>query len=147
MKKVVAVILSALLTICLVACGNNPKYAIEDYTWTMMSEQSFEENGAFVAFVPSDDTFDIETYPEAVVIDMTCSTKSGTFSIVDKTNDKTYNGTYKISESNVETTIYEISIDESNGTAVVSSTNYHDGTKISTMILTIDNYTLNFQSK
>lgn len=147
MKKVITIILSALLLVCLVGCGNTAKYAFNDYTWTMTSVQSVEQNGDFVAYSPSDTTFDKTTYPNAVAIEMTCSAENGTFSIVDKTNNQTYEGTYKVMNNSSESTIYEIAIGEEEGTAVVSVTKYHDETEIPTMIISIGDYALNFQSK
>lgn len=147
MKRIIAFILSALTCMCLVACGNNQKYAIDDYTWVMSTIQSVEQNGDFVAYAPSNVTFDKNAYPNAVSIDMTCSAKNGALSILDKTNNKTYNGSYKVTNNSSQTVIYEIVIEDKSGTVVVSVTDNQDGTVIPTMILSIDDYALNFQSK
>lgn len=147
MKKIIAFILSAFTCMCLVACGNKQKYAIDDCVWVMASVQSVEQNGDFVAYAPSNDTFNKEAYPNAVPIDMACTAKDGAFSILDQTNHKTYNGTYKVTKNSSQTTIYEIVIEDESGTAVVSVTNNRNGTVIPAMILSVGNYVLNFQSK
>ncbi len=147
MKKIITFILLALLSVGLVACGNTPKYAVDDYVWAMVTIQSVEENGDFIAYAPFDDTFQKDTYPNAVALDMTCDAKQGLFSVSDKTNNQTYEGTYKLTDNSSKTTIYEVVIGEKSGNAVISTTNYQDGTKTPTMILSIGNYVLNFQAK
>ncbi len=147
MKKVIALILSFALSVCLVACGNNYECAIDGYTWTMTTIQSLKTNGDVVAYAPHDATFDKDTYPTAVPVDMTCMGKDGSFHIIDKTNGTTYSGNYEVAEKDLTATIYKIVIGENIGRAVVSSTNYQDGTKIPTLIVSIGDYSLNFQSK
>lgn len=78
---------------------------------------------------------------------MTCSSKNGVLSILDETNNKTYNGSYKIASNSKQSTIYEIVLSDKSGTAVVSVTNYQDGTVISTMILSVGDYAINFKTK
>lgn len=147
MKKIVILILSTFFCLCFVACGNEQKYTIDNYTWVMSSIQSIEQNGDFVAYSPSDDTFDKAAYPNALAVDMVCNAKNGSLSILDKTNGKTYRGTYKTTKRSPQTTIYEIVIEEKSGTAVVSVTRRQDGTGIPSMILSVSGYALNFQSE
>lgn len=144
MKKVIILLLSALMCFGLIACENNHNTLISDYTWVMVSIQSVEQNGDFIAYAPSNDNFDKATYPNAVPLDMICNAKDGSFSISDKTNNKTYTGTYKATDGSSKTTIYEIIIGEKSGTAVVSVTDYQDGTTAPTMIISVDDYALNF---
>lgn len=80
-------------------------------------------------------------------VDLTCNAKDGSLSIADKTNDKLYTGTYKVSDDSPKATTYEIVIDGKSGTAVASVTSYQDGKEIPTMILSVDGYVLSFQSK
>lgn len=147
MKKIIVLILSALTSLCLVACGNNSKYAIDDYAWAMSFIQSVEQNGDFVAYAPSNDTFYKTAYPDAVAMEMTCTAKDGVLSILDKTNNKNYNGSYQITDSSSKTVIYKIVLEDKSGTAVVSVTNGQVGTVIPTMILSVGDYALNFHSK
>lgn len=147
MKKIIIFIISALLSLGLVACGNTDSYAFDGHNWNMTTIQSVKQNGDFVAYAPSDDTFDKEAYPNAVAVEMTCSAKNGTFSIANKTDGKTYEGTYKTTSRSKGSTIYEIEIGEQKGTAVVSETKYNDESKNIVLIISIGDYALNFQSK
>lgn len=151
MKKIVVFILSAILSalacMCFVACENDRKYAIDDYTWVMSSVQSVEQNGAFVAYAPSNEAFDKGAYPNAVSIDMTCNAQDGVLTILNETNNTTYCGTYTVSDRSSQTMIYEIAVEGKSGMAVVSATSAQDGTVFPTMILSVGDYALNFHSK
>lgn len=72
--------------------------------------------------------------------------KDKVLTLLDETNNKTYTGEYKELDDNFESTIYEITINETQGTAVASTMEYNDGKEIPTLIITLGDYTLNFYS-
>lgn len=141
MKKFIIFLLTVLLSVSFFGCEKTQKNVMEGYTWAMTSVQS--QNGNIVACAPSDETFYRDVYP----IEMTCIAQNGSFCIVDKTHNQSYNGIYTVMSYASETTVYEIAVGEKSGTAVVSTTNYQDETALPTMVLSIDDYTLYFQSK
>lgn len=53
---------------------------------------------------------------------------------------------YKVTDNSPESTIYEITIGEKEGTAVTAMTKYPDGTGMATLIISVDGYSLNFQT-
>ncbi len=144
MKRVIAFVLSVASCFGLSACNSAKKREISDYSWNMTTIQSIEKNGDYIAYAPSDGGLDEGNYSNAVALNMTCSAKNGTFFIIDKTNGKTYDGTYKLTASTYESAIYEILIEEKSGNAVLSATNYRNGAKILTLIISIGDYVLNF---
>lgn len=146
MKKVIIFIMVTLLSFGSIACGNTESYTFDTHLWNMTTIQSVDQNGAFVAYSPSNSTFDKDAYPNAVAVEMTCSAKNGKFYIENKTDGQTYEGTYRAMSNSEGSTIYEIEIGEQKGTAVISETKYSDGSKNIVMIISIDDYTLNFQS-
>lgn len=85
------------------------------------------------------------------MVDLMCSAADGKLTITNKTNDEIYQGTYKLSDNSLESTIYEVSIDDDTGNAVTAYTKYEDGfantSKTPTLIITIGDYTLDFQAK
>ena len=146
MKRFIAVILSVLLFVSLVGCNNTAKVPIENYDWSMATIQSTENNGAFIVYDP-DIVIDPEyTYSHCAPMKMTCEAKDGKITISDKTNNKTYEGTYKVTDKSPESTIYEITIGEKEGTAVTAMTKYPNGTGMATLIISVDGYSLNFQT-
>ena len=146
MKKFITIFLSVLLFVCLVGCGNTAKVPIENYDWNMATIQTMDNNGAFIAYDP-DIVIDPEyNYSHCTPMEMTCEANDGKITIFDKTNNKTYYGTYKITDNSPETTIYEIEINEKEGTAVASMTKYPDGTGMATLIISVDGYSLKFQT-
>lgn len=80
--------------------------------------------------------------PELVVV-----TLDGTITVTDKTNSKTYSGTYKVSRETPDGTDYEITIDGVIGHATASPTEYYSGSEIPTLPINIDGYSVYFIPK
>lgn len=138
-------VLLCLLLLLLAGCGSNgskdgivPK--IEDYSWQMTTVQSMEAEGQAVAYGPGNDS----TLETAVEILLSCTAAEGTITLTDETNGQTYYGTYKLTESDQQTLIYEVTIGGTEGMAVVSMTTYHDGSQTPTFIIGLCDYALNF---
>lgn len=138
-------VLLCLLLLLLAGCGSNgsmdgivPK--IEDYSWQMTTVQSMEAEGQAVAYGPGNDS----TLETAVEILLSCTAADGTITITDETNRQTYSGTYKLTETDQQTSTYEVTVGETEGMAVVSMTTYHDDSQTPTFIISLGDYALNF---
>lgn len=75
---------------------------------------------------------------------MVCSAEKGQFILTDQTNSKTYSGEYSVKSNSADSTIYDVSIRDAEGMAVVSYTKYNNGSKVSTLILSFEDYALSF---
>ncbi len=143
MKKLT--ILICFLALALVGCGNgeskdNDAHNIEDYSWQMTTIQSTETDGQAVAHAPG-----VSGTPDtSVEVILKCTAADGELTLTDETNGNTYTGTYKITDTNQKTRIYDVTVDDSEGMAVVSMTVYHDGSQMPTFIINLGEYTLNF---
>ena len=136
--------LGVLLCLLLLLAGCSSKDItvpkIEDYSWQMTTVQSMEAEGQAVAYGSGNDS----TLETAVEILLTCTASDGTITLTDETNGQTYSGTYKLSESDQQTSIYEITVGETEGMAVVSMTTFHDDSQTPTFIISLGDYAMNF---
>lgn len=143
MKRTISIIiLIATLTIALSACGMG-KVKIEDYEWKMRTIMHGEDNQVVVDAVGEDDP----AHPEAKIIEMTLVANDGKIIITDVTNDKTYEGTYKVTQKTPEGTDYEITIDGKSGYATVAMTKCADGTEEPTLPISLDGYSMYFYAE
>ena len=135
-------VLLCLLLLLLTGCGSKdstvPK--IEDYSWQMTTAQSMEAEGQAVAYGPGNES----TLETAVEILLSCTAADGTITLTDETNGQTYSGTYKLVETDQQTSTYEVTVGETEGMAVVSMTTYHDDSQTPTFIISLGDYALNF---
>lgn len=134
-----------LLTLLLmVGCGktNANVPSIEEYTWTMFSVQSAED-GQVIAYGERGDS----TLDTAKKIELTCVVSDGSLTITDKTNGKSYSGTYRLKDTSSQAVIYDVVIDEKEGIAVVSMTTYNDDSGEPTFIIRLDDYAVNFYAE
>ena len=135
-------VLLCLLLLLLAGCGSTdstvPK--IEDYSWQMTTAQSIEAEGQAVAYGPGNDS----TLETAVEILLSCTAADGTITLTDETNGQTYSGTYKLTETDQQTSTYEVTVGETEGMAVVSMTTFHDDSQTPTFIISLSDYALNF---
>jgi len=143
MKKIVPILLLAVMLICtLSACGvGKPK--IEDYEWKMRTIIHIEDNQAVYDAAAEEST----SHPEAKIIEMTLVAKNGKITITDVTNGKTYEGTYTVSGRNPEGTDYNITIDGKSGYAGVAMTTYADGSEEPTLPISLDGYSMYFYAE
>lgn len=135
-------LLLALLLVLLTGCSSKtPK--IDEYTWVMTSVQSMEAGGQAVAYGEGGSS----TLEGAKQIELVCEAQGGNLTLTDRTNDRTYIGTYQQSQRDSKSTIYEVSVDGTSGVAVAAMTTYQDGTQDSTLIFNLGDYTVNFFAK
>lgn len=144
MKKFLSAFLILVFTFALSAC-NSDRIAIEDYEWKMRTvmkndmEAAQNEDEMVVAVGEHD-----ELYPDAEIAEITLTAKDGTITVTDKTNSKTYSGTYKVSRETPDGTDYEITIDGVSGYATVAPTEYYNDQTIPTLPINIDGYSVYF---
>ena len=118
MKKL-CLLLAVCLLFCLTGCTRfNVK--IEDHTWQMLTVQKNELDSQILACSPAYAL--VAAYVEgATVVDMVCTAQDGKLIITDKTNQKTYEGTYEITSENKnplatdKETLYNVTIDGQTG--------------------------------
>lgn len=135
-------LLLALLLVLLTACSSKaPK--IDEYTWVMTSVQSMETGGQAVAYGEGGSS----TLEGAKQIELVCEAQGGNLTLTDRTNDRTYTGTYQQSQKDSKSTIYEVNVDGTSGVAVAAMTTYQDGTQDPTLIFNLGDYTVNFFAK
>ncbi len=148
MKKTVLILLGILIITMLLSSCASETISIEDYEWkmrTVMSgniETAQNEDALIVAVGEPD-----ELYPEAKIVDLTLIAKEGKITITDKTNNKTYTGTYKVQQKTPKGTDYEITINGQNGYATVAPTEYYDGSEVPTLPISLGEYSLYFIPK
>ena len=116
---------------------------IDEYTWVMTSVQSMEAGGQAVAYGEKGSS----TLEGAKQIELVCEAEGGNLTLTERTNDRTYTGTYQQSQRDSKSTIYEVSVDGTSGVAVAAMTTYQDGTQDSTLIFNLGDYTVNFFAK
>ena len=143
MKRIISIIIFiATLTMALSACGMG-KVKIEDYEWKMRTIMHGEDNQVVVDAVGEDDP----AHPEAKIIDMTLTAKDGKITIIDHTNNKTYEGTYKVEQKTPAGTDYKVTIDEKEGYATVAMTTYADGTEEPTLPINLGTHSIYFYAE
>ena len=143
MKRIISIIiLIATLTIALSACGSG-KMKIEDYEWKMRTIMHGEDNQVVVDAVGEYDT----AHPEAKIVEMTLVAKDGKITITDHTNNKTYEGTYKVEQKTPAGTDYKITIDGKEGYATVAMTTYADGTEEPTLPINLGTHSIYFYAE
>ena len=135
-------LLLALLLVLLTGCSSKtPK--IDEYTWVMTSVQSMEAGGQAVAYGEGGSS----TLEGAKQIELVCEAQGGNLTLTERTNDRTYIGTYQQSQRDSKSTIYEVDVDGTSGVAVAAMTTYQDGTQDSSLIFNLGDYTVNFFAK
>ena len=145
MKKLLYIVSLMLLFIFSLSSCASETISIEDYEWkmrTVMSgniETAQNEDALIVAVGESD-----ELYPDAKIVDLTLIAEDGKITITDKTNIKTYTGTYKVQKKTPKGTDYEITINGQDGYATVAPTEYYDGSEVPTLPINLGEYSLYF---
>ena len=143
MRKVISVlVVLSMLTILFSACGA-AKPKIEDYEWKM--RYVVHSDGSQVVYDAAAE--ESSTHPEAKIINMTLVAKDGKITVIDLTNNKTYEGSYTVSGENPNGTDYQIAIDGKTGYATVAMTAYADGTEEPTLPISLDGYSIAFYAK
>lgn len=144
MKKGIYIFLLLVATLVLSSCSAET-VAIDDCEWKMRSvmgndiENATDADTLVLAVGETD-----KIYPDAEIVEMTLVAENGKITITDATNDKTYSGTYKVTQKTPKSIDYEITIDGLNGYATVAPTEYYNGTEIPTLPINLGEYSLYF---
>lgn len=145
MKRVLSTVFLLLsLTLLFSSCATK-NISIEDYEWQMRTvisgdiETSKNEDSLVVAVGEPD-----KLYPDAKIVDLILIAKDGKITINDETNNKTYNGTYKVQQKTPKGNVYEVTINGQDGYATVAPTEYYDGSEIPTLPINLGEYGLYF---
>lgn len=137
MKKLCLLLVISLLL--LGGCGKNSVPKMEDFEWVMTSVQS-NEDGQVIAFGERGSS----TFDSAEQVELTCQAESGILTLTDQTNSKIYTGTYQLTQTDPQSSIYEVIVDGKEGIAVVAMTAYDDGNQEPTFIINLGDYSINF---
>lgn len=138
MKKLNIIFIA--LIFLLAGCSHTDVPKIDEYTWEMTSVQSKANEGQAVAYGERGSS----TLENALPMELICTAKDGVLMLTDRTNGKTYSGTYKQKETDPQSTHYDVTLDGADGLAVVAMTTYHDGSQDPTFIINLDEYVINF---
>ena len=141
MRKITLML--AVLLLLLPGCGSSDIPQIEDYNWIMTSVQSQEKEGQVIAYGEGGSS----TLPSAKLVKLSCKADKGNLTLMDHTNGKSYQGSYKFIERDPKSSIYKIVLEGKEGIAVVAMTSYLDGRQDPTFIISLDDYTVNFIGK
>ena len=144
-KKAIAFTPVFVVVLCIFLYSAFLKPKIEIHTWELFSAQQSEAPYFTVAhhynYTFADDENDT-LFKFSKPIELTCVAKNGKLTITDKTNDKVYNGTYKVKSWNRFTfQRYEIVIEGKKGKANISDRFNR------TLSMSIDGYNLYFVIK
>lgn len=139
-KKAVAFLPICAIALCVVLFALFAKPIIENHTWQLSSAQQAEPFFV-IAHDPEYDFADNDSslYALSKPIDLTCVAKNGKLTLTDKTNGKSYSGTYKV-KSWRRNQRYEIVIEGKKGVANISNNSLFNRM----LFMSIDGYYLNF---
>lgn len=143
MRKVTGVILVLIccfMTGCTRERTDGKNIAIEKTNWKMNIVQSVQEGGRIIACGSEN----ANTYEEAAVIDLSLIADHGKIVISDHSNNKTYELSYELLDSNSATSIYKIMVGEQQGNAVVSMTSPEGEDGEITLVIQLDDFALYF---
>jgi len=145
MKRILPVLFMLCLMVLFSACGGKEIFYIESCEWEMQAvmKNDAELTDSDEGLVPVTGKPD-EFYPDAKIIDLKLTASGGEITVADATNDKTYTGSYKISEETSREISYEIVVDGIAGYAAVSMPEHYDKEKIPTMSMDLGEYSVYF---
>ena len=143
MKRILAILaLMSILMLALSACGLG-KVKIEDYEWKMRTVMHAEDEQLVVDAVRAEDP----AHPETPIVEITLIANDGKITVTDHTNNKTYEGTYKVEQRTPAGTDYKITIDGKEGYATVAMTTYADGTEEPTLPINLGTHSIYFYAE
>lgn len=146
-KKFLISVLPIMLLLCFCGCSGNQTVKIDEYDWTMVTVQSIAENGNVIAYNPEEMSEDDIVYTEAEKMEIILTAQNGNLILSDKTGSKDYEGTYKVKKAELDTMIYEVNVNGKTGNAVISWFISSSGSKSVILILSLGDYTINFQAQ
>ena len=142
MKRIASCfLLVTLLLLAFSACAE-VRLDIEGYEWHLRTAMTVK--GGELTVVATDGTDAVHS--EAKTVDITLKVDDGRLTIIDSTNGKTYEGTYRVEGRNPRGTDYKVTVDGKEGYATVAMTTYADGGEEPTLPINLGEYSLYFYS-
>ena len=138
MKKILGLLVAFVLLFS--GCGGSDRPEIEEYHWVMDCVQSQDANGQIIAHGTGTDS----AADSAQQMALTCQAEDGELTLSDQTNQKTYTGTYPLMETNSQSSLYQVTINDEEGMAVAAMTTYPDADPKPTWILSAGDYAIHF---
>lgn len=138
LKKSISIPLFVILCVIIFAVLAKP--AIETRTWVLFTAQQKNASYAVVAHKPDYYVSNDNLFAFSKEIELTCVAKDGKLTITDKTNGKTYEGTYEPTSWG-KFQSYDVVIDGIEGTANISSGFNR------TLLVSVGDYILNFEAE
>ena len=140
MRKIFTVVLIFILA-SLSACRNPSSVPrMEEYPWTLSSVQSADKNGKVIAYGSAA----ISPWPDAIFVELECTAADGKLTVTNLPKGEDVSGTYAVSQISPDSIIYDVTLGNRSGKAVVAMTTYHDQTQTPTLIFNLDDIILNF---
>ncbi len=133
--------LPLLLILIIASCDIEKVPQIDGNTWKMETV-AISNNGSILYYNPETNLPDI--YASAKPLQLLCDADDGKISISDKTNGKTYTGTYQLEDTDFETKQYKIVFGDVEGYVITGKTKYINKDAEKTLIIAIDKYTMYF---
>ncbi len=136
-----------IVIVCLVVYVIVSLPLIETRTWVLSTAQQLEAPFFVVAHHLDHDVSETPMFEFSKPIELICEAKYGKLILTDKTNEKTYEGTYEISSlgfgrfGTSQGTRYTVVIEGVEGTANISSS----AGRI--MVMSVENYSLIFEAR
>ena len=118
------------------------KPSVEDFEWYLRTAMTVKDGELTVVATDGADA----VHFEAKTVDITLKADNGRLTIIDSTNGKTYEGTYRVEERNPRGTDYKVTVDGKEGYATVAMTTYADGGEEPTLPINLGEYSLYFYS-
>lgn len=140
-KKTVVIAPVFVILLCVILYAIFIKPTIEQHTWELYIAQQAEPFFVVAHHQDYDVSGDDTLFAISKPIDLACVAKNGKLTIMDKTNNKTYSGTYKVKSWRFQR--YDITIEGKTGTANINK----DSLFNRTLFMSIDGYYLNFQPR
>lgn len=142
MKIKKRIIVPLLVIVCIVLGVVFVRPAIEMHTWVLTSAQQANPPHFVVAHKSDYDISDNDSniFSFSKSIELTCAMRGGKLTLTDKTNGKTYEGTYRITSWNrFQGQCYSVVIDGQKGSANIATTFPR------TLFVSVGDYYLNFE--
>lgn len=142
MKKLTTLLLSACILITLLTGCSSKVVEIEEHNWKYSTIQN-RENGQVIYC----STENKKLYEDAEVLDIWCSADDGILLISNNNTQETWSFTYSLNSKSSNSCLYDVRYSADNevsGMATVGITDKANENDEYTLIITIDDYVLNF---
>lgn len=142
MKKAAWLFCALFLLLILPACMTSPSASLDGQHWKLRSVQQNSGSGEIVACSAEYQN----SYPGAALLELSCSfTKD---SIIISNGDKSWNGSYRLTNHGPEASMYDLDFGDGKNTyAVCGTTKYYDGVESyteGTLIVSSEEYIVYF---